>query len=61
MNKCLDSGLKFRTPRVVCKLGIEKAYDHVNWDALFYLLERMGLMEEMVKGLCLYCMFFSFG
>ena len=41
-NECLDSGLKFRTPRVVCKLGIEKVYDHVNWDALFYLLERMG-------------------
>ena len=27
---------------LVCKLDIEKAYDHVNWDALFYLLDRMG-------------------
>ena len=27
---------------MVCKLDIEKAYDHVNWDALFYLLDRMG-------------------
>ena len=41
-NECLDSRLKCRTPRVVCKSDIEKAYDHVNWDILFYLLERMG-------------------
>ena len=27
---------------MVCKLDIEKAYDHVNWDALFYLLDMMG-------------------
>ena len=27
---------------VVYKLDIGKAYDHVNWDALFYLLDMMG-------------------
>ena len=34
--------MKRCTPRVVCKLDIEKVYDHVNWDTLFYLLERMS-------------------
>ena len=41
-NECLDSRLKCQIPRVVCKLDIEKAYDHVKWDTLFYLLGRMG-------------------
>ena len=45
-NECLDSRLKSGDPAMLIKLDIEKAYDHVNWNALFYLMERMDFGEK---------------
>ena len=45
-NECLDSRLKEGTPGVLCKLDLEKAYDHVDWGFLLYLLRRCGFSEK---------------
>ena len=45
-NEILDSRLKQGNPGVLCKLDIKKAYDHVNWDFLLYLLRRYGFSRQ---------------
>ena len=45
-SKCLDSQLKARVSRVLCKLDIEKAYDNVNWEFLMFLLQQCGFFEK---------------
>ena len=45
-NECLDSRLRFGEPGVLCKLDMEKAYDHVDWNFLLYLLRRCGFGER---------------
>lgn len=47
-NDLIDSRIKSSTPRVVCKLDIEKAYDHINWHFLIYLMRRMAFGERWV-------------
>ena len=46
VSEYLDSRLKSGIPSVIVKLDIKKTYDHVNWSALFYLIERMDFGEK---------------
>jgi hypothetical protein len=46
VNGCLDSRLKAGAPGVLSKLDLEKAYDHVNWGFLEYMLRRCGFSEK---------------
>ena len=47
--KCIDSRLKTGIPGVLCKLDVEKAYDHVNWCFLMYMLQRCGFSVKWRK------------
>ncbi len=41
-NKCLDNRLKSGIAGLLCKLDMEKAYNHVNWNFLMYMMEHYG-------------------
>jgi hypothetical protein len=53
-NECLDSRIRSTEPGVLCKLDIENAYDHVNWDFLLYMLWRCSFGEIWRKWIA-YC------
>ena len=42
----MDSQIRSGEPGLLCKLDMEKAYDHMNWKFLLYLLRRCGFEEK---------------
>lgn len=48
-NKYMDSKLRVGHSRVLCKLDMEKACLHVNWEFLLSMLERMGFGAKWRK------------
>lgn len=45
-NEYIDVMTKVRWPRVVCKVDMEKAYDHVNWGYVDWVLDQMGFGKK---------------
>ena len=48
-NECVDCQVKSKILGVICKLDIEKFYDHVNREALLDLLKRLSFEEKWCR------------
>ena len=48
-NEVVDSILRRKEKGILCKLDIEKAYDHIRWDFLLQILERMGFGSKWIS------------
>ena len=54
-NEAVDSMLRRNDGGVVCKLDIEKAYDHVNWEYVLEVMRRMGFGQRWLSWIS-WCM-----
>ncbi|RVW66291.1 hypothetical protein CK203_065324 [Vitis vinifera] len=48
-NEAIGSRMKANLRWVICKLDIEKANDHVNWNFIFVVLEKMGFGSKWIS------------
>lgn len=48
-NECVEYFLKTKRQGVLCKLDLEKAYDHVNWACLLDIMKQMNFGEKWIS------------
>ena len=45
-NEAIDSMLKRNENGLLCKLDMEKAYDHISWNFPFIVMRKLGFWEK---------------
>lgn len=53
-NECIEDRRMLGRNGLLCKLDMEKTYDHVNWDFLDYIRARMGFRVKWMSWM-FYC------
>ena len=48
-NEAVDTFIRRKESGIVCKLDIEKAYDHLSWEFLIQVLDKMGFGKRWVS------------
>ena len=48
-NEAVDTIIRRKDSGIVCKLDIEKAYDHLSWEFLIQVLDKMGFGKRWVS------------
>ena len=48
-NEAIDFRLKGNLKRIICKLDVEKTYDHVNWNYVLAVVERMMFSSKWIR------------
>ena len=57
-NEVIDALLRRKPSGVVCKLDIEKAYDHLHWDFLMKLMSKMSFGSKWTNWIN-WCIFLA--
>ncbi|XP_026399463.1 uncharacterized protein LOC113295335 [Papaver somniferum] len=60
--ECIDSRLKSKIPCVLCKIDMEKVFDHVKWRSLLMILEKHGIGRKWISWMkwCIFLQTFQF-
>jgi len=49
VNEVIDEVRRKKESCIILKTNFEKAYDSVNWEFLFYMLQRLGFCQKWIK------------
>jgi len=58
-NELANSREKQKFPGILCKLDLEKAYDHANWKFLLKVIEDMGFGKKWINWICSLHLYFK--